>query len=73
MVNDFGNLVVNRAGGNIIRVGPQCVMMDSGAQPVLIGKKLRLTANDLAPCLFTIVTSIGYVEQTTSYTGAITT
>ena len=38
-----------------------------------IAHKLRLTANDLAPCLFTIVTSIGYVEQTTSYTGAITT
>jgi hypothetical protein len=46
-------------------------MMDLGAQPVLIGKKLahdlRLTADDLAPCAFTIVTSIGHVERATCY------
>jgi hypothetical protein len=63
MVNDSGILVVSRARGNAIRV-----MMDSGTQSVIIGKKLayelRLTADDLAPCPFTIVTSIGHVERT---------
>ena len=72
MVNDSGILMVSRAGGNPIRVAPQSVMMDSGAQPVMIGKKLahelRLTADDLAPCPFTIVTSIGHVERATGYT-----
>ena len=72
MVNDSGILMVTRAGGNPIRVAPQCVMMDSGAQPVMIGKKLaqelRLTAHDLTPCPFTIVTSIGHVERATGYT-----
>jgi hypothetical protein len=72
MVNDSGILMVNRAGGNPIRVAPQYVMMDSGAQPVIIGKKLaqelQLTADDLAPCPFTIVTSIGHVERATGYT-----
>jgi hypothetical protein len=72
MVNDSDILMVSRAGGNPIRVASQCVMMDSGAQPVMIGKKfaqeLRLTADDLAPCPFTIVTSIGQVERATGYT-----
>ena len=72
MVNDSDILVVSRAGGNPIRVAPQCVMMDSGAQSVMIGKKLaqelRLTAEDLVPCPFTIVTSIGHVERATCYT-----
>lgn len=70
MVNDSGILVVSRAGGNTIPVAPQCMMIDSGAQLVMIGKKfakeLRLTADDLAPCPFTIVfTSIGHVERAT--------
>jgi hypothetical protein len=47
-------------------------MMDSGAKPIMIGKKLaqklRLTADNLAPCPVTIVTSIGHVERATSYT-----
>ena len=46
-------------------------MMDSGAQPVMIGKKLvhelLLTADDLALCPFTIVTSISHVERATGY------
>ena len=66
MVNDFGILVVSRAGGNTIQVAPQFVMMDLGAQPVMISKKLaqelRLTADDLIPSPFTIVTSIGHME-----------
>ena len=71
MVNDFGILVVSQAGGNPIQVAPQCVMMDSGAQPVMIDKKLaqelRLTAEDLAPCPFTIVTSVGHLDRATCY------
>ena len=39
MVNDSCILVVSRVGGNTIRVAPQCVMMDLGAQLVMIGKK----------------------------------
>ena len=46
--------------------------MNTGAQPLLIGKnlsqKLRLTADDLAPCPFTIVTSVGHKERATCYT-----
>ena len=53
MMNGFGILVVNRAGGNAIRVAPQCVMMDSGAQSVMIDKmlahKLWLTSDGMAP------------------------
>ena len=40
LVNDTGILVVSRIGGNGARVAPRCVMMDSGTQPVMIGKKL---------------------------------
>ena len=71
MVNDFGILMVSRARNNRIRVAFQCVMMDSGAQPVMISEKLvqelQLTADDLAPYPFTIVTSIGHVEQAIGY------
>ena len=31
IINDTGILVVSEAGGNTIRVTPQCVLMDSGA------------------------------------------
>lgn len=66
MVNDTGIPVVGRTGVNTIQVAPHNVMIDSGAQPVIIGKRLaqelRLTVEDLAPCPFTIITSIGYVE-----------
>ena len=38
----------------------------------MIGKKLvqelELTADDLAPCPFTIVTSVGHVERAIGYT-----
>ena len=72
MVNDSAILMVSRAGGNPIRVAPHCVMMDSRTQPVMICKKLahelRLTADDLVPCPFTIVISIGHVERATCYT-----
>ena len=35
-----GILMVSRTGGNATQVAPRCVMIDSGAQPVMIGKKL---------------------------------
>ena len=41
IVNDFDILIVSRARGNIIWVAPQYVMMDSGVQPIMIGKKLE--------------------------------
>lgn len=45
--------------------------MDSGAQPLIIGKtlveELGLTANDLEPYPFTIVTSVGGMERTDDY------
>ena len=72
MVNDIDILVVSQVGCNHIRVSPQCVMMDLGAQPVMIGKRfaneLRLMADDLASCSFIIVISIGHVERAIGYT-----
>ena len=73
MVHDFCILVVSRVGGNPIRVAPHCVLMHSEAQPVMICKKLAqelwLTADDLAPCPFTIVTLVGHMERATFYMG----
>ena len=64
--------MVSRTRGNATRVALRCVMMDLGVQPVIIGKRLAqefgLAAEDLAPCPFTIVTSIGHVERATGYT-----
>ena len=72
MVNDIGILVVSRNGGNATRVAHHCMMMNSGAQSVMIGRRLAqelgLAAEDLAPCPFIIVTSIGHVEWITGYT-----
>ena len=72
IVNDIGILVLSQTGGNATQVAPRCVMMDSKAQPVMIGKRLAhelgLAAKDLAPCPLTIVTFIGHVERATGYT-----
>lgn len=72
MVNDTGILIVYWIRGNNIRVGPRCVIMDSRAQPVMIGKKLgqevALTVDNYAPCQFTIVTFTGHVKWTIGYT-----
>ena len=40
LVNDNNVLVVSRTGGHTTRATPLRVMMDSGAQPVMIGKWL---------------------------------
>lgn len=39
MVNDSDLLMVSRAGSNAIQVVSQYIMMDSGAQHVIFGKK----------------------------------
>ena len=38
-MNDTDILVVSRTGGNATRIAFHCVMMDSRAQPVMIGKR----------------------------------
>ena len=72
LVNDNNVLVVGRTGGNATRATPVRVMMDFSAQPVMIGKRLAqelgLNADDLEPCPFTIITSVGGTERATGYT-----
>jgi hypothetical protein len=72
LVNDDGVMVVGRTDGNSTRATPLRVMLDSGAQPVMIGKQLAqdlgLVASDLEPCPFTIVTSVGGTETALGYT-----
>jgi hypothetical protein len=43
MVNDSRILVVSWAGSNNIWGAPQSVLMNSGAQPVVIGKRLAMS------------------------------
>ena len=72
LANDSGVMVVGRTDGNPTRATPLRVMLDSGAQPVMIGKQLArdlgLGAADLEPCPFTIVTSVGGTENAMGYT-----
>ena len=70
--NDGGVMVVACTDGNFTRATPLRVMLDSGAQPVMIGKQLAqdlgLGAADLEPCPFTIVTSVWGTEKAMGYT-----
>jgi hypothetical protein len=72
LINDESLFVVSRTDIPVIRATPLRVMMDSGAQPVMIGKGLAdsfaLTPANLDPCPFTIVTSVGDTERATGYT-----
>ena len=72
LVNDGGVMVVGCTDGNSTRATPLRVMLDSGAQPVMIGKQLAqdlgLGAADLEPCPFTILTSVGGTEKAMGYT-----
>ena len=74
LMNDKSLFVVSRTDMPTIRATPLRVMMDSGAQPVMIGKgladSLGLTPANLDPCPFTIVTSVGGTERATGYTKA---
>ena len=59
---NFGH-VFSVARGDSSQVFPQKVLLDTGAQPVMLGKllaqSLGLTASNLDPCPFTIATSLG--------------
>ena len=72
LVNDNGLFVVARTGNSSIRATPLRVLLDSGAQPVMIGKRLAddlgLTVADFEPCPFTILTSLGGTERATGIT-----
>ena len=72
LVNDDGVMVVGRTNDNSIGATPLRVMLDSRAQPVMIGKQLAqdlgLSAIDLEPCPFTIITSVGGKETAIGYT-----
>ena len=72
LMNDKSIFVVSRTDLPAIRATPLRVMMDSGAQPVMIGKglagNLGLTPTNLDPCPFTIVTSVGGTERAIGYT-----
>ena len=63
LVNDNNVLVVNRTGRHTIHATPLRVIMDFGAQLVMIGKRLAQelsrSATNVEPCPFTIVTSVG--------------
>lgn len=54
----------------VIEVAPYYVMMDSGAQLMMISKRffqhLQLMADNFSSCPFSIVTSIGHMEWATS-------
>lgn len=71
-MNDNNVLVVSHIGSDSTWVTPLRVMMDSRAQLVLICKclveELGLTAADLEPCPFIIVTSISHSERATGFT-----
>ena len=60
LMNDKSLFVVSRADIPAIHVTPLRVMVDSGAQPVMIGKEfadsLGLTPINLDLCPFTIIT-----------------
>ena len=64
--------VFSVARGDTSQVFPQKVLLDTGAQPVMLGKllaqSLGLLSSDLDPCPFTIATSLGGTEQPTGLT-----
>lgn len=72
LVNDGGVMVVGCTEGNSTRVGPHRIILDSGAQPMMIdnqlAKDLGLCNADLEQCPFTIVTSVGGTEKAMGYT-----
>jgi len=71
LLNDNNVLVVNCTDDNTTCIKPLWVMMDFGAQPIMIRKRLAqelgLTTIDLEPCLVTIVTSVGGTKHATHY------
>ena len=72
LMNDKSIFVVSRTDLPAIRATSLRVMMDSGAQPIMICKgladSLGLTLVNLDPCPFIIVTSVGGTKRAISYT-----
>lgn len=72
LVNDGGVIVVGRTNGNPTRATSLRIMLDLGAQLVMIGKQLALDldlgASNLESCPFTIVTLVGGMEKAMGYT-----
>ena len=70
LVNEGQTFSVTR--GDSSRAYPKRVLLDTGAQLVMLGKrlanKLDLVLHDLDLCLFTIATSLGGMEQPTGLT-----
>ena len=66
------NHVFSVGRGNGSRVYPQKVLLDTGAQPIMLGKSLAeslgIKIEDLDPCPFTIATSLGGTEHPTGLT-----
>ena len=64
--------VFSVARGNGSKVYPQKVLLDTGAQPIMLGKNLAesldIKAEDLDSCPFTIATSLGGTEHPTGLT-----
>ena len=60
------------ARGDSFQVLPHKVLLDTGVQPMMLGKllaqSLGLSASNLDPCPFTIATSLGGTEQPTGLT-----
>jgi hypothetical protein len=74
LMNKKSLFVVSRLNISAIRATLLRVVMDSGAQRVMIGKglsnSLKLTLANLDPCPFTIVTSVRGTKRATYYTKA---
>ena len=64
--------VFSVARGATSEVFPQKVLLDTRAQPVMLGRllaeSLGIKEEDLDPCPFTIATSLGGTEQPTGLT-----
>jgi hypothetical protein len=68
LINNKSLFVVLCTDIYVIRATPLRVMMDSGAQPIMIGKGIALLPANLDRCPFTIVTSVGGIERAICYT-----
>ena len=72
LMNDKSLFVVSRADMPTIHATPLRVMMNSDAQPVMIGKgfadSFGLKPTKLDPCPFTIMISVRGTERATGYT-----
>ena len=70
LVNEGQTFYMTR--GDSSRACPKRVSLDTGAQPVMLGRRLAnelgLVLHDLDPCPFTIATTLGGTKQPTGLT-----